>query len=206
MAQIKESLLTKLTKARTNAEYAMMSRDSIAWLKRKVAQIRQPQAIGRGIKGEIQRNTIVQKFLKGGLYFFFYGPKGKDDLPYYDAFPLVLVLDRYPDGFLGLNLHYLPIKQRILILSKLIAYGAIYNENDELKRIRITYDILQSTKRFKEFRPCLKRYLYSNIKSKLLAVQPDEWDVAVMLPAHQFKKEKAPVVWEESMQDIKEHS
>lgn len=206
MAQIKESLLTKLTKARTNAEYAMMSRDAITWLKRKVAQIRQPQTIGRGIKGETDRNTVVQKFLKGGLYFFFYGPKGKDDLPYYDAFPLVLVLDRYPDGFLGLNLHYLPIKQRILILSKLIAYGAIYNENDELKRIRITYDILQSTKRFKEFRPCLKRYLYSNIKSKLLAVQPDEWDVAVMLPAHQFKKEKAPVVWEESMQDIKEHS
>jgi hypothetical protein len=206
MAQIKESLLTKLTKARTNAEHAMMSRDAITWLKRKVAQIRQPQAIGRGIKGEIQRNTVVQKFLKGGLYFFFYGPKGKDDLPYYDAFPLVLVLDRYPDGFLGLNLHYLPIKQRILILSKLIAYGAIYDENDELKRIRITYDILQASKRFKEFRPCLKRYLYSNIKSKLLAVQPDEWDVAVMLPAHQFKKEKAPVVWEESMQDIKEHS
>lgn len=206
MAKQTPSILTKLTEARTSQEYAMMSRDSIAWLKRKVAQIRQPSSIGRGIKGETERHRIVQKFLKGGLYFFFYGPKGKADLPYYDTFPLVLVLERYSDGFLGLNLHYLPIKQRILILSKLIAYGAIYDENDELKRIRITYDILQSTKRFKEFRPCLKRYLYSNIKSKLLAVQPDEWDVAVMLPAHQFKKEKAPVVWEESMQDIKEHS
>lgn len=206
MAQIKESLLTKLTKARTNAEYAMMSREAITWLKLKVAQIRQPQTIGRAIKGETQRNTIVQKFLKGGLYFFFYAPQGKDDLPYYDTFPLVLVLERYSDGFLGLNLHYLPIKQRILILSKLIAYGAIYNENDELKRIRITYDILQSTKRFKEFRPCLKKYLYHNIKSKLLAVQPDEWDVAVMLPAHQFKKAKAPEVWAESMQEIKENS
>jgi hypothetical protein len=206
MANQKPSLLTKLTEARTSQQYAMMSRDSITWLKRKVAQIRQPQAIARGIKGETDRNRIVQKFLKGGLYFFFYGPKGKDDLPYYDSFPLVLVLERYADGFLGLNLHYLPIKQRILILSKLIAYGAIYDENDELKRIRITYDILQSTKRFKEFRPCLKKYLYTNIKSKLLAVQPDEWDVAVMLPAHQFKKAKAPEVWAESMEQIKENS
>jgi hypothetical protein len=205
MAQT-ESILTKLTKQRTQAEYAMLSRESFTWLKRKIMQIRQPQAIGKTIKGETNRSTIATKFLKGGLYFFFYGPKGKDNLPYYDVFPLVLILQREADGFLGLNLHYLPIKQRIMILSKLVAYGGIYDENDELKRIRITYDILQSTKRFKEFRPCLKKYLYTNIRSKLLAVQPDEWDVAVMLPAHQFKKEKAPTVWAESMEQIKEHS
>jgi hypothetical protein len=61
------------------------------------------------------------------------------------------------------------------------------------------------SKRFKEFRPCLKKYLYKNVKSKMLAVQPDEWDVAIALPIHQFKKTKAPVVWKESMEEIKEH-
>ena len=199
-----ESTLTKLSKMRSEAEYAMMSRESFAWLKVQVAKLRQPQAIPRAIKGETHRNTT--RFLKGGLYFFYYNPKGKNDLPYYDTFPLVLVLDRHSDGFLGLNLHYLPIKHRIILLSKLVAYGAIYDENDELKRIRITYDILQASKRFREFRPCLKKYLYHNIKSKMLAVQPNEWDTAIALPVHQFKKEKAPTVWKESMQEIKEHS
>jgi hypothetical protein len=199
-----ESLLTKLTKQRTAAEYQMLSRESITWLKTKIAEIRRPSTIPVTIKGETYRNTT--RFLKGGLYFFYYNPKGKAELPYYDAFPLVLVLDRHSDGFLGLNLHYLPVKQRILLLSKLVAYGGVYTEQDELKRVRITYDILQSTKRFKEFRPCLKKYLYHNVKSKMLAVQPDEWDVATMLPTHLFKKEKAPAIWKESMQEIRENS
>ena len=189
---------------RSEAEYAMLSRESFNWLKRQIAKLKQIQSIPRTIKNETYRNT--QRFLKGGLYFFYYNPKGKDDLPYYDTFPLVLVLQREADGFLGLNLHYLPIKYRILFLSKLVAYGAIYDENDELKRIRVTYDILQASKRFREFRPCLKKYLYHNVKSKMLAVQPDEWDVAIALPIHQFKKEKASSVWKESMEEIKEHS
>lgn len=199
-----ESILTKLTKQRTSAELTALSRESFAWLKLKIAQIRRPGTIPTTIKGETYRNTT--RFLKGGLYFFYYNPKGKADLPYYDTFPCCLVLERYADGFLGLNLHYLPYKYRVLFLAKLVAYGAIYDENDELKRIRVTYDILQASKRFKEFRPCLKKYLYHNIKSKMLAVQPDEWDVAVALPIHQFKKEKAPAIWQESMEQIKENS
>jgi len=34
-------------------------------------------------------------------------------------------------------------------------------------------------------------------------VSPDEWDVAMYLPVHQFKKESAQTVWEESVQQIK---
>ena len=37
------------------------------------------------------------------LNMFFYDPKLKKKLPYYDTFPLVLPLENYSDGFLGLN-------------------------------------------------------------------------------------------------------
>jgi hypothetical protein len=136
------------------------------------------------------------------MYFFYYDAKTKDDLPYWDKFPLVLVLEKYSDGFLGLNLHYLPIKQRVLFMTKLMRF-AILNEEDEIIRMRVTYDILNSTRRFREFRPCLKRYLFTHIRSKILLVQPNEWDVAMFLPIQQFRKDTAKNVWQDSLTKIR---
>ena len=136
------------------------------------------------------------------MYFFFYDPKTKAELPYYDTFPLVLVLERYPDGFLGLNLHYLPVKYRIAFLNKLMPL-AVLDDSDEIKRMRVTYDILDASRRYKAFRPCVKKYLYGHFRSKLLTVQPNEWDVATMIPVHQFKKAKPSQVWHESIEQIR---
>ena len=44
--------------------------------------------------------------MPGKMYFYFYDPKYKAVLPIYDRFPLVIPIEPYPDGFLGLNLHY----------------------------------------------------------------------------------------------------
>ena len=41
----------------------------------------------------------------GRMYFFYYDAKNKDKLPQWDRFPLVLPIERYGNGFLGLNLH-----------------------------------------------------------------------------------------------------
>jgi len=45
--------------------------------------------------------------------------------------------------------------------------------------------------------------LTSHIKSRILAVQPEEWETAVFLPVHQFKKAKPEKVWRESVQEIR---
>ena len=55
----------------------------------------------------------------GRLNMFVYGPKHAKKLPYYDTFPLVLPLERYSDGFLGMNFHYLPIPLRMKLLDKI---------------------------------------------------------------------------------------
>jgi hypothetical protein len=116
---------------------------------------------------------------------------------------LVLVLQREPDGFLGLNLHYLPVKYRMLFLDKLMGY-AIQGDDNEIQRMRVTYDILNASKRFKEFRPCIKKYLHGHVQSKILTVHPDEWEVALYLPLQQFKKQPATTVWQESLEKIRE--
>lgn len=203
------SKLTEITQQRNSADIEMLSRQSMRWLNNKMNLVRNPVSVARGINSEKTRHRNMYnlgyntKFLLGGMYFFFYNPKTKDDLPYYDIFPLVMPLEKHADGFLGLNLHYLPPRMRFMLLNKLIG-RAVYDSNDELKRLKISYDILSATKRYREFRPCVKKYLFSHIKSKILAVGSDEWDVATYLPVQQFKKATTKEVWQDSINEIKE--
>jgi hypothetical protein len=202
---IKPSILTSLSEQKSALEMQTMSRESVIWLAKQVAELRNPGRLVVPItkeKKRFTRPTNRQKFLMGGLYFFVYDPKTKEQLDYYDRFPLVMPLKRYDDGFLGLNLHYLPVKYRLVFMRKLMPL-AIYNDEDEIKRIRITYEILEASKRYKEFRPCIKKYLYPHVKSRILAVEPQEWDTALYLPVQQFKKAPVNKVWRESVEEIR---
>ena len=195
-----ESILTTLTEQHSAADLHRLSRESAAWYNKKIASLRNPTALAKGIRQE--KSRFVRMFVKGKLYYFVYDPKLKHQLPYYDKFPLVLVLDKYEDGFLGLNLHYLPVKYRIIFLRKLMRF-ALLDDADDIKRMRVTYDILNASKSFREFRPCIKRYLFPHIRSRILGVQPNEWETSMYLPVHQFKGEKAPTIWKESMEEIR---
>ena len=203
----KQSILTTLSDEKIAAQYQTMSRQSLNWLLTRIRGMNNPAGLARPLvreKPRFTRPTDRQKLLMGGLYFFYYNPVTKDDLPYYDKFPLVMPLKRESDGFLGLNLHYLPLRYRIMFMRKLLPF-AIYDENDEIKRIRVTYSMLESSSRYKEFKPCIKKYLYNRIQSKIVKVEPQEWDIALYLPIHQFRKEKAKTVWQESVQDIRSY-
>jgi len=200
-----DSILTTLSEEKAAAQYATMSRESLAWLNRRVQSMNNPSTLIRPLvkeKGRFVRPVDRNKFLMGGLYFFMYDPKTKSDLPYYDKFPMVIPLKRHSDGFIGLNLHYLPIRTRIAFMKKLLPF-AIYNDEDEIKRIRVTYPMLDASSRYREFKPCIKKYLYNHIKSRIIAVEPEEWDIALYLPLQQFKKAPAKEVWQESMEEIR---
>ena len=58
----------------------------------------------------------------GQMYFFFYNqPEYRTTLPFYDTFPLVLLISREKDTFFGINFHYIPPKRRLqmfLLLQK----------------------------------------------------------------------------------------
>ena len=207
----KPSLLTTLAEEKSAAKLQTMSRESLKWLVQKVANLRNPLAVSVPMAKEKSRfvpkgvkpaPNVNKKFRIGSMYFYVYDPKGKSDLDYYDRFPLVIPLESYSDGFLGLNIHYLPIRYRLMFMRKLMP-RAILNDDNEIMRLRITYEILNASRRYKEFRPCVKRYLYSHIRSRILAVEPEEWDIAMYLPVQQFKKAPASVVWKESVEEIR---
>lgn len=193
------SKLTSLAKEKSAAEIQTMSKDAMKWMESKVNELRNPATIRTGMNRENFRQTTSLKL--GGLYCFFYSAASKN-LPYYDKFPMVLALEKYNDGFLGLNIHYLPLEYRLAFLGKLMDY-AVLNKNDDIKRLRVTYDILNTSRRLREFRPCIKRYLTGQIRSKLLTIQPNEWDIAAYLPIHMFTGAQPAKVWQESIDKIR---
>ena len=74
----------------------------------------------------------------GRLNMFFYDPKFKKKLPYYDTFPLVLPLEEYNDGFLGINFHYLPIPLRMALLDEVVDFSN-NTKFDETPVLNVTY-------------------------------------------------------------------
>ena len=120
----------------------------------------------------------------GRLNMFFYDPKYKKKLPYYDTFPLVLPLENYPDGFLGINLHYLPMNLRIRLLDRLVDYSN-NTKFDESTRLAVDYSKLKNINLIK---PTLKRYLAGRVKTQFRRIDADEFTVAALLPVARFKK------------------
>jgi hypothetical protein len=137
----------------------------------------------------------------GSMYMFFYDPKHKKTLPYYDKFPLVLPINFYSDGFLGLNLHYISPTSRAALMDRL--YSTINSDTiDESTKLQLNYEMLTGASRFKYFKPCVKRYLYSHVVSGFKYVSPLDWDKAIMLPTERFAKSNKERAWSDSMSKI----
>ena len=147
------------------------------------------------------RHGGTKAFTPGRMYMFYYEPKGIATLPYYDSFPLALVTDIHGDGFTGLNIHYLPPVMRIALLDKLIKLASDKNY-DERTYLRLSYDVLNSTRKYKEFRPCFKKYLYTHLQTKFIPVDMIEWDLAASLPTARFQGASQATVWKESKDKI----
>jgi hypothetical protein len=168
------------------------SRRARQWIRQKVKDLANArQTVMRDNKRKVLMPII------GKMYFYFYDPKTKDTLKYYDKFPLVIPIENYPDGFLGLNLHYIHPRQRLLLLDSLSEY-ATNSKYDSTTRLRLSYGLLARASKHYQFAACVKRYLYSHVQSQFLEINADEWDIAVLLPAENFEKANKDFVYAES--------
>lgn len=166
------------------------------WLQREVAKASfAPNIRGASILKDDTRK--VDRVLPGRLYFYVYDPKTKATLPYYDKFPLVLPIEKYSDGFLGLNFHYIRPKDRLLLMDKL--YDTLTNDRyDEKTKLRANYDLLSNASRFGAYKPCVKRYLNSHIRSGIVEIGVNDWEIALMLPVDNFVGASRTQVYRES--------
>ena len=138
----------------------------------------------------------------GSMAMFYYDPKHKKTLPYYDRFPLIVLVDKVKGGFHGLNLHYLPPTLRAKFLD-----GLMDNMNnklyDETTRFKVNYEMLQRASKLRYFKACYKMYLNDHVRSKFAEIEAPEWEIATFLPTADFAKSSKANVYKDSRRKIR---
>jgi len=168
------------------------------WLKENLEKI-----------GPVRRGPLLNKgnspgaIEPGNFYFFGYSPKGKSEMPFYDQFPLVFVMNYQTGGFLGVNFHYLEHKYRAWFINRLTQYADktrwdLFPDS----KILAKYPNFKSDPRLRFYKPTIKTYLYECIVTKATKISPSEWNTAIFLPLERFAKMGSADVWKWSRQQI----
>jgi hypothetical protein len=173
-------LIDRIKQSLVKEGYSTGTNNARNWLRAKVKELTPTSRALMADRDRLKSNSTI-----GKMYFYFYDPKTKDTLPYYDRFPLVIPIESYKDGFLGLNLHYIHPKQRLILLDKL-SETATNSNFDSKTKLRVSYSYLAGASKAFEATPCIKRYLFTHIQSRFLEISADEWDIAAMLPVETF--------------------
>ncbi len=174
------------------------TKESRDWFRRKALALRN---VSRSALMKEEPVTLSNRSVVGSMYMFFYDPKHKDTLPYYDSFPLVIVIDKAKDGFLGLNLHYLPPILRAKFLDALLDITS-NDKYDETTKFAMSYSLLKKSSKYKYFKPCIKHYLASNVRSRFAKVHAPEWEIAAFLPTADWQKAGKSTVYSNSRRMI----
>ena len=161
------NLFQKLEIEAFRAGITPRTKESMAWFRKKAGEL------GKLTSGRVMQDDLlslrnrVKKTPFGNMYMFLYDPKYKETLPYYDRFPLIIMMGPAKGGFMGLNLHYLHPIPRAKALDAFLGNGSIPG---------------------KYIRPMQKHYLTSHVRSRFALVEEPEWEIATFLPTAQFEK------------------
>ena len=189
------NLFQKLEIEAFRAGITPRTKQSMEWFRRKATQLGR---VGKSIMDdEAVKLQTSMKDPVGNMYMFFYDPKHKETLPFYDRFPLAIIIGPAPQGFYGLNLHYLPPVLRAKFLDGLL--DVTNNKKyDETTRFQLSYNMLQGAAKMKYFKPCFKHYLTKHVKSRLARVMAPEWEIATFLPTASWEKSNSNKVYKDS--------
>jgi len=193
---IQESFLSKVSDAVRGGTVGKEVKRSAKWFQDKI----------KGLKGDLRNrfsSTNAAKFYReaevrttpqilhkriqlGHLFCYYYYPLHHKTLPYYDMFPMIMLLKAEKETFLGINFHYLRPKWRAILLDRVTAkIGRGLPRWSKLRQI-------------KQIAPTIKRYRYDHIMKRIIAIKEDEREIAIFLPTERFKKAGKTQVWSDS--------
>ena len=197
MAYIFQTLANKGSTAGVTQNF---SKESISWFRQNAANIQSVNA-QRMMTDKNNSTKIVTPRDIGKMFMYFYDPKFKEVLPYYDKFPLIFLVNVDSQGFDGINLHYISPQLRARLMDSL--YSLLNNTKyDNTTKLKISYQLLNNASKIKYFAPCYKRYLFSHVQSNFINVPVTNWDMAVMLPTERFAKANKSKVFKESLSTV----
>ena len=133
----------------------------------------------------------------GRMFLLGYNPRSPEDLDYYDVYPVIFVIGYTKNGFLGLNLHYLPLDYRSRLFSALVSY------NSKPNRLDLSYNLIKTFSQSALAKVCIRRYISTNI-TDMVHIPQQDWAEVSGLPIEVFKKRSKETVWNESLKKIRD--
>ncbi len=192
--QVNEGLLDKLKTAINTSNVKSKARAAGDWFREKAKQAGASARMRAVTPAQLIKRQPEDNIILGKMFFYKYDPKWAKKLPYWDMYPLVFPFEKAKGGFYGLNLHYIPPRDRAILMDSLNKYAS--NEKyDKTTRLELTYALLKGYGRAK---PCVKRYLGDHVASSTVRIDADEWEIAIFLPVERFQKESKKTVWKDS--------
>jgi len=196
MATLFDDILTRGLRAGQTPAKSQAARNWFRRVAKRTSGVNPDKILANAEDKDFRATPVV-----GRMYNFFYDPKGKKTLPYYDKFPLIFMVGPASGGFYGLNLHYLPPVLRARLMDSL--YGIVSNEKyDRTTTLRLSYEVLQGAAKYRLFKPTFKHYLASNVRSRFYHVAATQWDIALMLPTQRFEGASTQKVYRDSRRKI----
>jgi len=184
-----ESLFRDLEIEAFRAGVTPRTRQSIRWFQDKARQMfrgrftmNRNKLLGDDAV-ELKNRPITRTGPLGNMYMFFYDPKHKETLPYYDGFPLIIMIGPAQGGFMGLNLHYLPPAARARLLDVVLGGNG---------KIPMKY-----------LNPAMKHYLFKHVRSRFALIEKPEWEVATFLPSADWNKAGPSQVYRDSKRKLR---
>jgi len=119
MAEINEGFLDKLKTAIKTSSVRGKARAAGDWFKEKVKQAGASARMRAVTPTQLLRRQPEDNIILGKMFFYKYDPKWAKKLPYWDMYPLVFPFEKVSRGFYGINLHYIPPKDRAVLMDQL---------------------------------------------------------------------------------------
>lgn len=164
------------------------TKEATSWLYSMVPGLRSANVPENAFDPRQGASTFI-----GGMFIYTYDPKHKDKLPWYDTLPVVIPIELYNDGWLGVNVHYLPPSMRMRLLDKMLEFKK--RAHTPRAYMQVSYEFLKGAIQTKMFEPTIHRYLASHVTSRILRIDDNYWDKVAMLPLARFKKSSASTIW-----------
>ncbi|QJT71302.1 DNA end protector protein [Vibrio phage vB_VcorM_GR28A] len=143
--------------------------------------------------------------LIGRLFLFAYDAKHKDQLPVWDAWPLVFFFNAtVGDGvnwgeegvvyLHGVNMHYLPPALRLKLFADLIRFKNDSALRDKT-RLKLSWQVIKAMESNQLAKHAVKTYRADHIRSQLAEIPPKAWVVVIFMQLARWVKGSKQDAW-----------
>jgi hypothetical protein len=152
--------------------------------------------------------TSVTGLRSGNMYFYRY--RAEPTVPTYDVYPLIFMIRKRGSVIEGINFHYMGIERRINLLNEMKPFFSTKNliESDTRLIVKRFRDLLLVSRKLRDAKIALHRYRIPNIISKVIRIEPSNWEFAIKEPVQKFitntgKKRASGSVWRKTLKQSK---